>query len=764
MLKIQPTSSYRYHRGNPSIFILLTAMILVILALFFQAIPTQAAPILTAGNEWDTTDPTGWNVVQSLTATQLTNFLTNNNERIVDLEAVLSGGEVYFNAVTVKNAGAYAKSSWWYPNLTEAEVNSKLNEHQARLIDVEAYNLSTTPGFPNVKYSVVMVPNTGSDQKGWLWLSQATAAEISQAATNNNARLIDLDGYVFNSQRRYAAILIGNTGPDFRNWGWLVNVPWSTVEATINNPQSPGRLLDVYYEGGANYTVVVENCPCVGWWVMFGTSFDQLAAQAAQLGARIIDIETYLFLSLPPSTHYMAIMVDNLAAETRRVANILTAVGPLREYGIFLKKVDGMELANLQADFVHEPLSSIKVLPHFYAMRTAQDPRALTLSSPIREYVETGQPGENCYLPTNNPIRYLPLLDVLTAMMVPSNNPAWASMVNHFGKQTIQDFVQNTLQMTRTEIRRVGCSNVYNRWTLRDASKLYESVANGSQIKSAARIDFYNIMTQKWVEVDMLIDEEVPPGMSHNDRNLFKSLVKVPHKDGGWSVPAAGEIQAEASRTRIGLLFVPECSGALQVNRAYFYGVFVTSGQNLNNQIDTASIQAATELMRPVIRNALNQWGNCSPINLGNVGPLGGLISSGDGRYNLNLPPGAVPGPVNFYFTDQVDPNLLLPANLTDLSRFTLTAVDGSGNPVTIFTNPMTITVNYQDSELNAPGVSEDLLTLAYFDERLEQWVVLPSTVDPANNKVSSQVNHFTTFALVANSGLTWIYLPSVKR
>ncbi len=50
------------------------------------ALLALAHPSLITANEWDLTTPTGWNTVENLTAQQLTDFLTTNNQRIIDLE------------------------------------------------------------------------------------------------------------------------------------------------------------------------------------------------------------------------------------------------------------------------------------------------------------------------------------------------------------------------------------------------------------------------------------------------------------------------------------------------------------------------------------------------------------------------------------------------------------------------------------------------------------------------------------------------------
>ena len=60
-----------------------------------------------------------------------------------------------------------------------------------------------------------------------------------------------------------------------------------------------------------------------------------------------------------------------------------------------------------------------------------------------------------------------------------------------------------------------------------------------------------------------------------------------------------------------------------------------------------------------------------------------------------------------------------------------------------------TITWNYDPDEIS-PGVAEEDLVLAYYDEAAGEWVELPSVVDPVNNTITARVDHLTIFAIIA--------------
>ncbi len=66
------------------------------------------------------------------------------------------------------------------------------------------------------------------------------------------------------------------------------------------------------------------------------------------------------------------------------------------------------------------------------------------------------------------------------------------------------------------------------------------------------------------------------------------------------------------------------------------------------------------------------------------------------------------------------------------------------------FSPPVTIIVNYREEDI-PPGVSEEELSIAWYDKENGLWKSVPSDVDTVNNKVSGSLSHFTTVAPVAD-------------
>ncbi len=97
----------------------------------------------------------------------------------------------------------------------------------------------------------------------------------------------------------------------------------------------------------------------------------------------------------------------------------------------------------------------------------------------------------------------------------------------------------------------------------------------------------------------------------------------------------------------------------------------------------------------------------------------------------LVVPPNAVPGPTSFTFRLHVQP----------VMGAELTAVDASGQKVTVFPVPLTLTLSYARAKNQIPDPSKLVIVWV---ENGTVLGVLPSTPDVQGKKVTAQVTHFS--------------------
>lgn len=94
---------------------------------------------------------------------------------------------------------------------------------------------------------------------------------------------------------------------------------------------------------------------------------------------------------------------------------------------------------------------------------------------------------------------------------------------------------------------------------------------------------------------------------------------------------------------------------------------------------------------------------------------------------------------------------------------FSLEAEDSQGQPVHQFAAPITITVHYTPEELAALQITEDNLTLFWFDEADGAWEPQPTTVDRVNHTATIVVDHFSLYQLSDGASPSEAFLPSLQ-
>ncbi|MFK7805835.1 MAG: S8 family serine peptidase [Anaerolineae bacterium] len=86
------------------------------------------------------------------------------------------------------------------------------------------------------------------------------------------------------------------------------------------------------------------------------------------------------------------------------------------------------------------------------------------------------------------------------------------------------------------------------------------------------------------------------------------------------------------------------------------------------------------------------------------------------------------------------------------------------GQEIKKFDKPFELKVSYDSSKL--VGDDESSLHLSYWDEEAQQWVEVPSEVDPSTNMVTASLDHLTTFTLqeTGSSKVHTVFLPLIGR
>lgn len=567
-------------------------------------ISSLAAGNAAAQSDQDQTTPTGWWWLNNVTAAQV-NERINADFRLMDIE-IADPDPLRFNAVFVQNSGDYAKGWWWYYGVDADYVTARINENNARLIDLEVYEVGGVQ-----RLAVVMISNTGADAAGWWWYYNASTTFLSDFAANNNARIIDLDSYVFEGTRYYSAVMIHNTGAHAQSWWWYYNVTPAFIDDRIN--VNNARLVDLEPRTiGSTYDCVMVRSEGEHWRWYYGLTDTQVGEYINQNGARLIDLERYTVPLV--GTRFAVVMLNNSNDLTTRVGDVLRD-GSDGFSGLYLKQVNGGVRASLQADRVFEPASMIKVLHHTHAFIQVRD-NVNDLTDLIPTY--SGNPTD---CPQDTGLFNIQLQTALQQMMEQSHNVRTQAIRTYFGEANINATAQ-VLGMTNTLLQhRLGCAGgpdgaiaQPNQLTLTDAGKLYEAVANGLLV-TADDVDLRNTFYQLMIDglpggVSTIITEEAnAAGMAAGVRETLRDQVYGASKGGSYGLCSPGCIYHQTRGGWIELPFKSACGDSFI--REYVYGTYVNNATD-NDAASSASSTAFNEILRDEVRAAIDSWLNCA--------------------------------------------------------------------------------------------------------------------------------------------------------
>ncbi|HSI60704.1 MAG TPA: serine hydrolase [Ideonella sp.] len=588
--------------------------------------------------------PTGWWTYTNITGAQVSSFLTANNARLTQLEVYgMVSGAPRFTVRMVAKTDAYAVPGWWwYYNMTFAQLSANLTANNARLIDVEPYDI----GGGVIRYAAVMVSNTGSAARAWSYLVGASSSQISTHITNSGHRLIDLDNYTEGGVKKYTAAFVANTGSDAKGWQWWLNQSTASVAAKV--AAFSGRLVKMDRNSDGTYNIVqVKNTgsDASAWWYQYGfASMTDLNNYALQVASRPVDITTYVSGGV---RRYDASFIDNANTSTRRMRNLLGATfldangNPTK--GIFesyLKQVGGSVKVDLNGGRRAETASSLKSLHLLHSMKRVEAGTD-TLASAFNYYeydpVATSNacpdPAKETAINLRTNYNFETGLD---EMMRISDNRTTRGTVIRYGGFSPFNTTAAASGLTGTTLRHnIGCayynlstgkyspSTLRNDTTAADLARIYEGVWNSTLLSNtnSARTEFLesaNPVSGAGAALQAIINQEAAALGKSAIAAEFGSLVRSYSKGGsyGTCLPNSnGDCGTQVTiRSGTGLMRLPIKVSGRTSYRDYSFGRLISDvpvscwGCADDTAYINAYSTAANELYRDEVRAALLTW------------------------------------------------------------------------------------------------------------------------------------------------------------
>ena len=583
-----------------------------------------SAVIVNSADDRLTSIPTNWWISAHQSLQDIDTTVNTRNARIVDMSIEQISPSFTLTVTYVENTGPYFKQWLWYAGVDAGALSTAVNANNVRLSLLKAFDA----GGGQIRFFAVMIANSNKDSASWWYYADVAFTDIAGLQTTNKARLTQISSYLLRGSLHYAVVMVAVSPGDSATW-WYNDLPPDqlTIMLTANN----ARLVHLdYIASDGNYNAVMRDCSagCPAWWWFSGQTIDQVQTQVLQNSARVVSTSTYPGCG---GVCYAFVAVDNTLTAldssskiTNRVGTLLRAGSLNGVQGLYLKQVGGPVLANLLETFVYEPASSIKVLPHLYAMTQVQNGNA-SLADPTRIYTNG---ANSCPDPIQSGDTE-PLSTALRLMMWNSDNARTREITDKFDDSNINAFAAS-IGMQNTSINHIiGCGGpIPDQLTLADAGTLYEGVASGNLLTSSIQAPFFSLMAGKaqfqsaGYDFTHLWDTDIPamiaqaaPSATSAQRLNYLNQMNLAYKAGRYTLCEDSCNHVTEFYSISGWVEIPFCSGGVTTMQDYVFGIFLhgatdrswAAGKNtLTNQNFTA---AKAELLREQLAAGLSSCG-----------------------------------------------------------------------------------------------------------------------------------------------------------
>lgn len=536
----------------------------------------------------------------------------------------------------------------WYHDQTAAQVASLLNANSARLIEIDRYDR----GGGQIRYAVVMVPNTGNMARAWSYLLDLNARTLGDHINRNNMRPIDLDTYGSGSGLRYNGIFVANTGNDARAFQWASGQTPGDIAAKVSAFQ--GRVVKLERQADGKYRFVqvkANGSDGTAWWHRYGFgSLTDLNNYALQFAARPIDLVSY---TVGGTRYYDAGFIDNANAGVRRMrtefAPFVDAASqtPKGIFEAYLKRLDSGVRIDLNGARRAETASALKVLHLLHALRQVQSGAdTLTESfdhydSPPIGYDPNFPPEDHCPDPAYEfeANRHGSTLEpAMDQMMAISDNRITRAVVKRAGDSFAP--LNATASKAGMVLRHnIGCgyrasptstsytpSTRRNDTTAADLARIYEGVWTQQLLTNAhgardALLRTANPNTGAWDELQAVITQEANAQGKGSQALAFGSQITRWGKAGGYGTCLGDPNNPGTCGQKVvvlangGFITLPIKDGNGRISPRYFSWGFLVSdvpvsdwGGAEEEAIKDHYRHIRDELFRDEIRTALQTW------------------------------------------------------------------------------------------------------------------------------------------------------------
>lgn len=522
--------------------------------------------------------------------------------RLINLE-VTAVNPLRFTASMVKNEDHYEKGWTWLVDRTLVQIKDHAEKFNMRPIDLERYVVNG-----QTRYAAVFISNTGEDSAQFNIIGEYNYAGFTPFVNDGNWRITDLEVRPYNGQNLYTAIIVRNTGANYKPTQWFANRTFAEMQSIVED--SNMQLIDLERQDNGNFSGVLQ-ANNAQWWYQTNRTWSQVQFLLDQNGARAIDIERRTVNGVP---RYDVVMINNSNELETRVGDLLRNSSDGTR-GFYLRQINGPVLGGLMENYTFYPASTIKILEHLYWTDQIDSGNAAfntfikIFANSVADTHAQNAPFVNRFLQTTQ-----------QNMMWNSSNSDTNALQDAAGadngvtgRQNIRNFKNNILGLnSQLEINhKFGnggpANNPANKGALVQFGKLYEKATNNSVLSPAGetylRANMFNQTQNQALRNairNVVTQEGTEAGLTQAERTQFFNQMRIIWKDGNWNgaqyVSCFGHIEIPR-----------KVRGGSVVFREYVFGSFLDQTTNVTPGF-SINVNVMPEIVRDEIRKALETW------------------------------------------------------------------------------------------------------------------------------------------------------------
>ena len=256
-------------------------------------------------------ETSGFYYYTNVSESKIFEYCSKNDLRLIDIEVRTDStnpSNRRYDILFGPTDGSNKQTCWFVTRYTKSQLDNYLSTKNARILDLEIH------GSNKNRYTAILIKKEYNSSKFKYYTNINASSLSSQMAyvSSINERVIDIEVYKKNNSRKYAIVTVPNLGINKKSWYWIANVDSSEVLSYYKEKINSVDMIDIErYENGKYSAIFNQTKGNPYKTFMTNLTFEEIAPSYKSRDSRIIDIER--FKNSSGQSRFSIVMASNMA-------------------------------------------------------------------------------------------------------------------------------------------------------------------------------------------------------------------------------------------------------------------------------------------------------------------------------------------------------------------------------------------------------------------------------------------------------------------